>query len=75
MQVRGSIQDPARDLGLYRPAGSTVGAVETSRAGPFGPEMYVNCSDPHDLQPAQHQLLVHQDASNASVGLHAGPSS
>ena len=75
MQVRGFVLDSARGLGLYRPAGSTVGAVETLRSGPFGPNMYINCSDPHDLQPAQHQLLVHQDASNASAGLHSGPSS
>ena len=37
MQMWGPMQDPARDLGLYRPAGSTVGVVETLRSGPFGP--------------------------------------
>ena len=68
MRVWGSILNPARDIGVFRPAYSTVSLVKTFRSGPFSQEMHVHCRAPHDPLPAQHQLLVPQEALRREYG-------
>ena len=68
MRVWGSILNPARDLGVFRPAYSTVSLVKTFRSDPFSQEMHVHCRAPHDPLPAQHQLLVPQEALRREYG-------
>ena len=57
MRVWGAILEPDRHLGLYRSAISASNVKETSRLCQFSRDTRKNLSNPHDLQPAQHQLL------------------